>query len=262
MQKSQLEIKNLFIDLADKEIVKGVSLTVSGGEVHAIMGPNGSGKSTLAQGLMGHPSYKFKIRNSKFRIDGKDLLSLKPHERAKEGLFLAFQNPVAVPGVSVANFLKTAYQALHKPKTKNLELKTKYNPALNVWEFNEKLVIKAKEINLSQEFLKRSLNDGFSGGEKKKLEMLQALVLAPKFAIFDEIDTGLDIDALKTVALSIKKLKEDGTGVIIITHYQRILKYIKPDFIHVLVNGRIVKSGNSKLAALLEEKGYAAVNPK
>ncbi|MBI4067442.1 Fe-S cluster assembly ATPase SufC, partial [Candidatus Gottesmanbacteria bacterium] len=207
--------------------------------------------------------YKIKNQKSKVKINEKNIIKLMPNERAKEGLFLAFQNPIAIPGVSVANFLKTAYQALNKPRTKNQpaspagrELRTKFNPSLSVWEFNENLVAKAKELSIHKDFLRRNVNDGFSGGEKKKLEMLQALVLEPKFAIFDEIDTGLDIDALRIVAQGIKKLKEKGTGILIITHYQRILKYIEPDFIHILINGKIVRSGGAKLAEKLEREGY------
>lgn len=255
---TKLEIKNLRVNLEEKQIIKGISLTVKSGEVHAIMGPNGSGKSTLSQALMGHPNYKID-RSSEVNINGKDITSLKPNERAKIGLFLAFQNPIAIPGVSVGNFLKTAYQSLKDPRKKSIK-KIKYNPTLSVWEFNKSLVDKASKLSIPQDFLKRAINDGFSGGEKKKLEMLQAIVLEPKFAIFDEIDTGLDIDALKIVALGIKKLKEKGCGVIIITHYQRILKYVTPDFIHILISGKIAKSGGPSLAALLEKKGYATIN--
>ncbi len=259
ISKLKLKIKNLQVDVEGKEILKGISLEIASGEVHAIMGPNGSGKSTLAQAIMGHPNFKLKTQKSKLKIGQKDITNLKPNEKAKEGLFLAFQNPVAVPGVTVANFLKTAYQALKSTKGQSGKV-AKHNPSLSVWEFNERLVAKAKELALPQEFLRRSINDGFSGGEKKKVEMLQALVLEPKFAIFDEIDTGLDIDALKIVAYGIKKLKDRGCGILIITHYQRILKYIQPDFIHILINGKIVRSGGPKLAELLESKGYATIN--
>ncbi len=258
-----LTIKNLHVAIEGKEIIKGISLDVSAGSVHVIMGPNGSGKSTLAQILMGNPNYKFHPpiggSNFKFQVGKTDMRNLRPHERAKTGLFLAFQNPLSIPGVSVANFLKTAYQSLYSPTTKDQRPKTYANPALSVWDFNEKLVNEAHYLNLPREFLKRAVNDGFSGGEKKKLEMLQALVLKPKFAIFDEIDTGLDIDALKIVAQGIVRLQKEGTGILIITHYSRLLKFVRPDYIHILIGGKIVKSGSKELASLLEKKGYAAI---
>ena len=204
----KLRINNLKAEIGNREIIKGISLKISSGEIHAIMGPNGSGKSTFAQILMGNPAYASK--SGEVEIGSKNILHLKPEERAREGLFLAFQNPLSIPGVSVANFLKTAYQSLHSPKTKDQRLKTNANPALSVWDFNEKLVKDADYLSLPREFLKRSVNEDFSGGEKKKLEMLQALVLKPKFAIFDEIDTGLDIDALKVVAQGIVRLQKEG----------------------------------------------------
>ncbi|MBI4991345.1 ABC transporter ATP-binding protein [Candidatus Gottesmanbacteria bacterium] len=199
--------------------------------------------------------------NLELKINGKDIKNLKPDERAREGLFLAFQNPVAIPGVSVANLLKTAYQIIQSTnypinKLSNQQIKKTYNPALSVWEFNEMLVEKAKKLGIPQEFLRRSLNEAFSGGEKKKLEMLQALVLEPKYAIFDEIDTGLDVDALKIVAKAIDELKKTGCGVVVITHYQRILKFAKPDFVHILVKGKIVASDGGKLAQTVEKSGY------
>ena len=220
------------------------------------MGPNGSGKSTLAGVLMGNPSYELRIKNLELRIDKKNIIGLKPDERARAGLFLAFQNPISIPGVNVANLLKTAYQLNKEQRTKNKEQKKTYNPALSVWKFNEILVKKAKALGIPQEFLRRSLNEEFSGGEKKKLEMLQAWILSPKYAVFDEIDTGLDVDALKIVARGITKLKKEKTGILIITHYLRILKYVKPDFVHILVNGEIVKSGGYKLAEIVEKNGY------
>ncbi len=264
-----LIIKNLSVSLGEKIILKDVNLEILPGKTHVLMGPNGSGKSTLAQVLMGNPNYELGIKNYELRIDKKDITKMKPDERGREGLFLAFQNPVAIPGVNVANLLKMAYQLKkqttdnlpaqagkqQKPKDKILPTKT-YNPALSVWEFNEMLVKKAKSLYIPQEFLRRSLNEQFSGGEKKKLEMLQAVVLEPKYAIFDEIDTGLDVDALKIVADGISKLKKQGTGVLLITHYQRILKFVKPDFVHILVGGKIAEEGDYKLAQEIEKSGY------
>ncbi len=250
-----LLINNLSVYLDKRQILDGINLEVKQGTIHAIMGPNGSGKSTLAQALMGNSAYE--IRSGKLEVGKKDIRDLKPDEKAREGLFLAFQNPVAIPGVNVANLLKTAYQITKEPfdfaqgKQKKL-----YNPALSVWKFNEMLVEKAKKLGIPQEFLRRSLNEAFSGGEKKKLEMLQAVVLSPKYAIFDEIDTGLDVDALRIVARAIDELKRMGCGVLVITHYQRILKFAHPDFVHILVKGKIAVSGGEKLAIEVEKNGY------
>lgn len=265
MKKTKLTISNLKVSISGKEIIKDVSLTISAGELQAIMGPNGSGKSTLAQALMGNPNYQVKSQKShqrrgspktaKVKINGRNILDFTPDKRARLGLFLAFQQPIAIPGVSVGNFLKTAYQVVHEKKQKSR--KAKHNPALSVWDFNKKLVELGNFLGIPSEFLKRSVNDDFSAGEKKKIEILQALVLMPKFAIFDEIDTGLDIDALKIVARGIKKLKSKGTGILLITHYQRILKYLKPNKVHILIKGKIVATGNYKLAQMLEKKGYA-----
>lgn len=252
-----LVIKNLSVVLGDRTILKSINLEIKQGKIHALMGPNGSGKSTLAQALMGSPNYELRSTNYELRINGKDIKDLKPDERGRLGLFLAFQNPVAIPGVSVANLLKTAYQLAKESKNQKVKnAKKLYNPALSVWEFNEMLVNAAKTLGIPQEFLRKSLNEAFSGGEKKKLEMLQAAVLSPKFAIFDEIDTGLDVDALKVVASGINQLKKEGTGILVITHYLRILKYVKPDYVHILVNGQITESGSYKLAAEIEKKGY------
>lgn len=261
-----LSIKHLSVSLGNREILSDICLEIYPGKVHVLMGPNGSGKSTLAGTIMGNENYKLLIDNCKLLIDKKNILNLKPDERAREGLFLAFQNPTAVPGVSVANLLKIAFQlnkkSLHKVGIHDAVIPNKsgttsgHNPALSVWEFNEMLVKKTKELGIPQEFLRRSLNEQFSGGEKKKLEMLQALVLLPKYAIFDEIDTGLDVDALKIVSGAINELKKKGTGILIITHYMRILKYIRPDFVHILVNGKIAESGNYKLASDVERNGY------
>lgn len=240
-----LVIKNLHISIDKTPIVKGVSLTVKPGEIHAIMGPNGSGKSTLAQALMGHPSYKVKTQMSKVKINGQNILNFTPDQRAKAGLFLAFQYPVSVEGVSVQNFLKQAYQALYGKLVGN------------ILDFRQDLYKMGKSVGVSQELLKRSLNEGFSGGEKKRLEVLQLLTLKPKYAILDETDSGLDIDAIKSVASGVKKaVKNYRTGIIIITHYQRILKYLKPDKVHLMVDGKIISSGNHTLAKQIEKTGY------
>ena len=266
-----LIIKNLSANLGTRVILNSINLEIKKGKIHALMGPNGSGKSTLAGVLMGNPSYELRIKNLELRIDKKNIIGLKPDERARAGLFLAFQNPISIPGVNVANLLKTAYQVIKGTNPKKSfdfgthrlvhpsaqdKLKKFHNPALSVWKFNEILVKKAKALGIPQEFLRRSLNEEFSGGEKKKLEMLQAWILSPKYAVFDEIDTGLDVDALKIVARGITKLKKEKTGILIITHYLRILKYVKPDFVHILVNGEIVKSGGYKLAEIVEKNGY------
>jgi Fe-S cluster assembly ATP-binding protein len=247
-----LIISNLHAVIAGKEILRGVSLTVRPGEVHALMGPNGSGKSTFAYALMGHPAYH---TNGKILINKKDIAHVQTDARAKAGLFLALQNPIAIPGVTVVNLLRTAYGDI-KDSTHNPLLSRRYAGVMPIGEFMAMLKKYATELHIDGSFLSRGIHDGFSGGEKKKIEMLQALVLAPKYAIFDEIDTGLDVDALKLVASGIGKLVKNGTGVIIITHYRRILKYIKPDVVHVLVSGTIVKTGGANLAKIIEEKGY------
>jgi Fe-S cluster assembly ATP-binding protein len=246
------KIKNLHARITEQEILHGVSLEVKSGEVHAIMGPNGSGKSTLASTLAGHPSYEI-VGPEKFEtsilLDGEELLELSPDERAHKGLFLAFQYPVEVPGVSVQNFLRHAHNARFAEQEEK-----QFKKAI---EFRKHLQQIAQELEIDPSFLSRGLNEGFSGGEKKQLEILQMAVLEPKFAILDETDSGLDIDAIKKVARNVVKIVERcGTGVLVITHYQRILDYLKPDFVHVLVKGKIVRSGGEELVTELEKSGY------
>lgn len=244
---SELVIENLHVEVEDTEILKGVDLTVRSGEIHAIMGPNGTGKSTLAYALMGHPKYE--VTRGRALLDGVDVLELEPDERSHEGLFLAFQYPVAVPGVSVANFLRTAINS--RRKSHNPEDK-----GITVPEFRKMLREKLELLQMDTSFAGRYLNDGFSGGEKKRVEILQMATLNPKFSILDETDSGLDIDALKVVADGVNTIKKEDQGILLITHYQRILNYIKPDFVHVMLNGQIAESGGPELAFKLEEKGY------
>jgi Fe-S cluster assembly ATP-binding protein len=243
-----LEIRNLHVAIADQEILKGIDLLVRGGEIHALMGPNGSGKSTLAYALAGHPAYE--VTAGQVIYDGQDLLEMEPDERSRAGLFLAFQYPVAVPGVTVANFLRQAMNARRRgedPEDKGVSI-----PA-----FRRLLKEKMDMLNMDHKFAGRYLNEGFSGGEKKRNEILQMATLEPKISIMDETDSGLDIDALRVVAEGANTLKEQlNMGVLVITHYQRILNYIKPDFVHVMLGGRIVESGGPELALGLEEKGY------
>lgn len=240
-----LEIKDLHAGIEGKEILKGLNLTVNKGEVHAIMGPNGSGKSTLSKVLAGHPSYE--VISGEVIYEGKNLLELEPDERAREGVFLAFQYPVEVPGVSNSQFLRLAY---------NEKMKHLGEEELDPLEFNDYLKEKAKIVEMDSSFFKRSVNEGFSGGEKKRNEILQMAVLEPKLAILDETDSGLDIDALRIVAEGVNKLRSSENGIILVTHYQRLLDYIVPDFVHVLAGGKIVKEGGKELALELEEKGY------
>lgn len=244
---SELVIKNLHVKVEDTEILKGVDLTIKSGEVHAIMGPNGTGKSTLAYALMGHPKYD--ITEGEATLDGEDLLVLDPNDRAANGLFLAFQYPVAVPGVSVANFLRTAINA--QRKYKNPEDK-----GISIPDFRKKLREKLSLLKMDESFAGRYLNDGFSGGEKKRVEILQMATLEPKFSILDETDSGLDIDALKVVSDGVNTISGKDQGILVITHYQRILNYIKPDYVHVMLDGRIAQSGGPELALQLEEEGY------
>ncbi|HEY8418367.1 MAG TPA: Fe-S cluster assembly ATPase SufC [Limnochordales bacterium] len=244
MARPTLEIRDLRVSIEGKEILKGLSLTVQGGEVHAIMGPNGSGKSTLAYTLMGHPRYV--VDDGEILMDGEDLLEMEPDERARRGLFLAFQYPVEIPGVTVANFLRTAYNAIHGGEGKEI----------SVLEFHKLLKEQMAALQIDEEFATRYLNEGFSGGEKKRHEILQMALLRPRIAIMDETDSGLDIDALKIVAEGVNRLRSPELGVLVITHYQRILRYLRPDYVHILMDGQIVRSGGWELAEELEEKGY------
>jgi len=236
-----LEIKGLKASVEGKEILKGIDLTVRQGESHAVMGPNGSGKSTLANVVMGRPGYV--VTAGTVRFDGEDILKLLPDQRAQRGLFLAFQYPTEVPGVSVVNFLRTAYQAVK-------------GEGISALEFRKHMKEKMNRLDIDDAMVGRYVNQGFSGGEKKKVEILQLAVLEPRIAILDETDSGLDIDSLKAVAQGIDDLIGPDLGVLLITHYQRILNYITPDFVHVMMDGRIVKEGGKELAAELEEKGY------
>ena len=241
-----LEVKDLQATVEGKTVLKGVNLTVNAGEVHAIMGPNGSGKSTLAQVLAGHPAYT--ITGGTVRYRGRDLLDLDPEERAREGVFLAFQYPVSIRGITNAYFLRSAVNAIRKYK--NLE-------PLDPLDFIQVLEEKLKMIGWDDSFLNRAVNEGFSGGEKKRNEILQMAVLEPVLAVLDETDSGLDIDALKTVAEAVNKLRRPDNATVVVTHYQRLLNYIVPDVVHVLAKGRVVKSGGKELALELEAKGYA-----
>jgi len=245
-----LNLQKIKVEVSSKVVVNGISLKIKPGEVHAIMGPNGSGKSSFAKSLLSHPDYQLA---GKIVLDKKDITDLAVDAKSRQGMFLAFQHPVAIPGVSVFNFLRVARQSILNDKT----VKNRGAELKSVAKFMRELKEKAKTLGIKDEFLSRGLNEGFSGGERKKLEMLQLLVLEPKYAVIDEIDTGLDVDALKLVAKGIKQVvKENNTGVLIITHYQRILGYIKPDFVHVMVKGKIVKSGTKKLAKEIEKSGY------
>jgi Fe-S cluster assembly ATP-binding protein len=240
-----LEIKNLYAGIDGNEILKGISLTVKKGEIHAIMGPNGSGKSTLAKVLAGHPAYQ--VTSGEVLYEGKNLLEMPPDERAREGVFMAFQYPIEVPGVSNAQFLRLAYNE----KRKHLG-----EEELDPLEFKDLLKERAKIVEMDASFMTRSVNEGFSGGEKKRNEILQMAVLEPKLAVLDETDSGLDIDALRIVAGGVNQLHNAENAVILVTHYQRLLDYIVPQFVHVLANGRIAKEGGKELALELEQKGY------
>jgi Fe-S cluster assembly ATP-binding protein len=240
-----LEIRNLHAGIDGTDILKGIDLTINKGEVHAIMGPNGSGKSTLAKVLAGHPQYQ--VTAGEVLYNGKNLLELAPHERALEGVFMAFQYPIEIPGVSNAQFLRLAYNE----KQKHLG-----EEELDPLEFKDLLKERAKVVEMDASFMTRSVNEGFSGGEKKRNEILQMAVLQPKLAVLDETDSGLDIDALRVVAGGVNQLRTAENAIIVVTHYQRLLNYIVPDFVHVLANGRIAREGGKELALELEEKGY------
>ena len=249
-----LEVKDLHVSVEDQQILKGVNITINQGEVHALMGPNGSGKSTLAYTLAGHPFYEPTAGEVIF--GGEDLLELDADERSRAGMFLAFQYPVAIPGVTVANFLRQSLNARRKAVDPD-------DKGITIPEFRRLLKSKMAEFNVDQKFAGRYLNDGFSGGEKKRAEILQMAVLEPKMAIMDETDSGLDIDALKIVSDGANRLKESlNLGMLVITHYQRLLNYIKPDYVHVMLDGRIVESGGPELALELEAKGYDWVRDK
>jgi Fe-S cluster assembly ATP-binding protein len=242
---ADLEIRNLHVSTDGHEILRGVDLDISRGEIHALMGPNGSGKSTLANTLLGHPAYE--ITQGSIVFKGEDITEAEPHDRAKAGLFLAFQYPVAIPGVSVANFLRMAINA-------------KRDEPINVKEFRTELAHAVELLDVDRAFTSRHLNDGFSGGEKKRAEILQMAMLAPDVAVLDETDSGLDIDALRTVAEGVQRLHDErGLGVLIITHYQRILHYVHPAFVHVMLDGRIVLEGGVELVERLEREGYEAI---
>lgn len=240
-----LEIRDLHATVEGKEILRGINLTVNKGEIHAIMGPNGSGKSTLAKILAGHPAYE--VTKGEVLFEGRNLLELAPDERAREGIFLAFQYPVEVPGVSNAQFLRLAYNE----KRKHLG-----EEELDPLEFKDLLAERAKVVEMDAGLMSRSVNEGFSGGEKKRNEILQMAVLEPKLAVLDETDSGLDIDALRIVSEGVNKLRTPENAVVLVTHYQRLLNYIVPDQVHVLFKGRIVRTGGKELALELEEKGY------
>jgi Fe-S cluster assembly ATP-binding protein len=252
---AQLELKNLHVALEDgTEIVKGVDLSVNIGEIHAVMGPNGSGKSTLAYALMGHPAYE--ITEGQILLEGEDLTELGADERAQRGLFLAFQYPHAVPGVTVTSFLRSALNAIRKARAGGED------DPIPIKEFRTELLGVMERLRVPREMAQRYLNEGFSGGEKKRIEILQMAMLKPRFAVLDETDSGLDIDALKIVAAGVKELVGPEMGAVVITHYQRILNYVEPDFVHVFVDGRIVEEGGPELAHKLEAEGYEAFVPE
>ncbi len=237
-----LEVKNLAASINGKQILKDVSFTINGGEIHALMGPNGAGKSTLGYVMIGHPDYV--VEHGSIKIDGIELIGKLPEERARAGLFLAYQTPVAVQGVKLSAFLRMAYNQLH-PDTK-----------MKIQDFYDELRKNLNKVGLDETFMSRSVNEGFSGGERKRVEILQMMMLKPKFVVLDEIDSGLDIDALKMVAEEIKKYYSDQVGFLIITHYQRILKNIEPGYVHILVDGKVVMNGGNDLSLRIEEEGY------
>jgi Fe-S cluster assembly ATP-binding protein len=250
---ARLELRNLHVALEDgTEIVKGVDLTVESNQIHAVMGPNGSGKSTLAYALMGHPAYA--ITDGQILFDGEDVTQLGADERAQRGLFLAFQYPHAIPGVTVTSFMRSAINAIRKARGGE-------DDPIPVPEFRKEMLAEMERLRIPRELAQRYVNDGFSGGEKKRVEILQMAMLKPKIAVLDETDSGLDIDALKVVAAGVRELVSPEMGALVITHYQRILNYIEPDFVHVFVDGRIVAEGGPELAHTLEAEGYEAFTP-
>lgn len=248
IKMTELEIKDLYVNIGEKQIVNGLNLKVKSGEVHAIMGPNGSGKSTLSFAIMGHPRYK--IANGEIIVDGKSILDMQPDDRAKLGLFLSFQYPSEIPGVVFSNFIKLAMNAKRKMNGEK---------PISTLDFHNMFKNAVNELGMDEAFASRYLNEGFSGGEKKRAEILQMAMLKPRIAILDETDSGLDIDALRIVAENVNKLAKEGIGIVVITHYQRILKYLKPDYVHVMVDGRIVREGKEELAHELEEHGYSNI---
>ena len=251
MNVPMLEIENLHVSIDDNEILRGVNLTINTGEVHAIMGPNGSGKSTLANVIAGNPEYE--VTEGSIRFFGEDILELAPDERAQLGVFLAFQYPTVIPGVSMANFLRMAVTNVRNARNARLGNNDKpFTPR----EFRKLMREKMAQLNVPESFASRYLNEGFSGGEKKRAEILQMALLEPTLAVLDETDSGLDIDALRVVSEGVNKLMHPGMGMVLITHYQRLLDYIKPHYVHIMISGRIVQSGGPELALELEDKGY------
>ena len=246
----QVEIRNLKASVEGAQILNGVDLTFNSGEIHALMGPNGSGKSTLTNVVFGHPSYE--VTGGEVLVNGENILELEPHERAQLGLFMAFQYPVEVPGVTNNTLLRSSYNAIAKAQGKE---------ELDPLEFDDYVRERMNIVNMDPKFLERAVNAGFSGGEKKKNEVFQMAVLNPKLGLLDETDSGLDIDALKTVAYGINHLRSDDNALVLVTHYQRILNYVEPDYVHVMIDGRIVKSGDKELAIKLEEEGYDWLEP-
>lgn len=243
---SELVIKNLHVSIEDTEILKGVNLTMNTGEIHAVMGPNGAGKSTLAAAIMGHPAYE--VTEGEVLLDGEDLLELDVDERARAGMFLGVQYPSEIQGITNAEFIRTAINARRSE-----------DDQINIMEFINRLDEKMEVLEMDQDMAERFLNEGFSGGEKKRNEILQLLMIEPTFAILDEIDSGLDIDALRVVAEGINSMRGEEFGALIITHYQRLLNYIEPDFVHIMIDGRVVKTGDKELAERLEAEGYKGI---